>query len=141
MEYASKGVAGAGLGLGIAGTALGILNGGAMLNTMPTYNCGHAVNRDELFLTQEIANKDARIALLESEQHTEVKIADVYERIMTKVNENEKEQQRWNAQQMVNNAVMSHAIKDNADSIAVLKGLTKVVIPNESISPGWDDAT
>ncbi len=29
MEYASKGMAGAGLGLGIAGTTLGILNGGA----------------------------------------------------------------------------------------------------------------
>ena len=28
MEYASKGVAGSGLGLGIAGTALGLLNGG-----------------------------------------------------------------------------------------------------------------
>lgn len=27
-EYASKGVAGSGLGLGIAGTALGLLNGG-----------------------------------------------------------------------------------------------------------------
>ena len=27
-RYASKGVAGAGLGLGIAGTALGVLNGG-----------------------------------------------------------------------------------------------------------------
>lgn len=31
MEYASKGVAGAGLGLGIAGTALGLLNGGTNL--------------------------------------------------------------------------------------------------------------
>ena len=28
MNFASKGVAGAGLGLGIAGTALGVLNGG-----------------------------------------------------------------------------------------------------------------
>ena len=27
-EFASKGVAGSGLGLGIAGTALGVLNGG-----------------------------------------------------------------------------------------------------------------
>ena len=32
-EYASKGVAGSGLGLGIAGTALGLLNnGGASLS-------------------------------------------------------------------------------------------------------------
>lgn len=30
-EYASKGIAGTGLGLGIAGTALALLNGGGML--------------------------------------------------------------------------------------------------------------
>ena len=30
-EFASKGVAGAGLGLGIAGTALGVLNGNNVL--------------------------------------------------------------------------------------------------------------
>ena len=42
MEYASKGVAGSGLGLGIAGTALGLLNanGGGLLGGLLGSNCG-----------------------------------------------------------------------------------------------------
>ena len=41
-EFASKGVAGSGLGLGIAGTALGLLNGGLgnILGTGYNNNCG-----------------------------------------------------------------------------------------------------
>ena len=50
-EFASKGVAGSGLGLGIAGTALGLLNGG-LGNILNTGNCGCSenmmVNRYEL---------------------------------------------------------------------------------------------
>ena len=70
-EFASKGVAGAGLGLGVAGTALGILNGG-LGNLLGGWNSGccsdnMAVNRYELNLNQEIAAKDARIGLLESQ--------------------------------------------------------------------------
>jgi hypothetical protein len=34
INYASKGVAGAGLGLGIAGTALGVLNNGGLGNIL-----------------------------------------------------------------------------------------------------------
>ena len=69
-EFASKGVAGAGLGLGIAGTALGLLNGGAGLLSGWSGGCcseNTAVNRYELNLNQEIAAKDARIGLLESQ--------------------------------------------------------------------------
>ena len=69
-EFASKGVAGSGLGLGIAGTALGILNGGlGNLFTGTNGTCGcsedHWVNRYE-------ATQSARIAELE----TEVKLRD-----------------------------------------------------------------
>lgn len=59
MEYASKGVAGAGLGLGIAGTALGLLNGGTNLLGMHTANTGNGVcsenqyvNRYEMTMAQ-----------------------------------------------------------------------------------------
>ena len=62
MEYASKGVAGSGLGLGIAGTALGLLNGGLgniLGGGCMTGGCGDnaAVNRYE-------ATQSARIAEL-----------------------------------------------------------------------------
>lgn len=46
MEYASKGVAGSGLGLGIAGTALGLLNanGGGLLGGLLGGNYAYGAN-------------------------------------------------------------------------------------------------
>jgi hypothetical protein len=75
-NFASKGVAGAGLGLGIAGTALGVMNGGLgnILGggwNMGACNNGYAmcsenipVNRYELGMEREITNKDMEIAYL-----------------------------------------------------------------------------
>lgn len=172
MEYAGKGVAGTGLGLGIAGTALGLLNGGLgnilggatqsatsaaadmaqVARTVAeisgvTGRCSEntPVTRYELGLQQSIAAKDSEIALLKSEQNTEVKIANVYERIMTRVNQDQRDQAAWNSQQMVNNAQMTAAIAANATSIAGLQNccnqITKLVVPNTSVCPGWGNVT
>lgn len=76
-EFASKGVAGAGLGLGIAGTALGVLNGG--LGNILGNGCGMGWNTgcnagcsENMLVNRYEAGKDARIAELE----TEVKLRD-----------------------------------------------------------------
>lgn len=137
--------ANAGLTTGIIGTALSgllALGGGAGLiglhsnlsNSQTKY-----VTKDEFDLAQKLNAKDCEIALLKSEQNTEVKIADVYERIMTRVNQNERTQNAWNAQQMVNNATMSSAITTNANSITVLQntlaGITKTVVPINAVCP------
>lgn len=81
-EFASKGVAGSGLGLGIAGTALGVLNGGLgnlFGNGWNTANGGcsedHYVNRYE-------AGQQARISELE----TEVKLRDANTFTMQEMN-------------------------------------------------------
>lgn len=69
-NFASKGVAGAGLGLGIAGTALGVLGGGLgnVLGGWGGYNMANSdnmpVNRYELGMEREITNKDMEIAYL-----------------------------------------------------------------------------
>ena len=88
-KYASKGVAGSGLGLGIAGTALGLLNGnglgGLFGNNVNGCSEDHYVNRYELGLQQELAAKDSKIGLLESNIYTDSKIADVYERLNQKI--------------------------------------------------------
>lgn len=89
-NYASKGVAGAGLGLGIAGTALGLMAGNGGFNLFGN-NCNNgchentAVNRYELAMQNEIASKDSKIALLESNIFVDSKIADVYEKLNTKI--------------------------------------------------------
>lgn len=168
MEYASRNVANTGLGLGIAGTALGVLNGGlgnalggilggGQMQNMATGAALAAaagglvgkkdeyITRTEFDLAQKVAAKDSEIALLKSEQNTEIKIADVYERIMTRVNADQREQAAWNASQSVANAQMSAAIAANNASIAALQNccqqITKVVVPNGAICPGWGGVT
>lgn len=147
MEYASRAVGNAGLATGIVGTALGVLNGGAGL--LGVMGGGQGVNtpvtRYDIANLKELMAKDQEIAILKSEQNTEIKIADVYERIMTRVNQDQRDQSAWNAQQMVNNAQMSAAISANASSISALQNccgqITKTVVPNTSICPGWGPVT
>jgi hypothetical protein len=82
-EFASKGVAGAGLGLGIAGTALGVLSGGlgnilggwgqngAWGHTMP-------VSRYELGQESTIAKLQSDIALRDANIYNDQKLLEVY---------------------------------------------------------------
>lgn len=96
-------------------------------------------------MQQTLAEKDAEIALLKSEQNTEVKIADVYERLITRINADQRAQADWNANQSVANAQMSAAIATNNASIASLQNccnqITKLVVPNSAICPGWGNVT
>lgn len=155
MEYASKAVGTAGLTTGIIGTALGALggglsminggNGGGILGGSSNGRSAIAedqfVTRYELDMQNKLMEKDREIAILTSEQNTEIKISDVYDRIMTKVNQNQKEQSDWNAAQSVANSQMTAAIATNANSISglesILKSVTKVVIPNSNVCPGF----
>lgn len=150
-EFASHGVANAGLTTGIIGTALGVLNGGFGLlngNGRGMFNYGYGnvggpaprvVTQEELNYVQELGKKDSQIALLQSEQNTEVKIADVYERLITRINADRREQDAWNASQSVANATMSAAIATNTASISALNntvaGITKTVVPITAVCP------
>lgn len=138
-EAGAKSTTGAALGLGIAGTALGLglLNGNGGL--FGGNQNSQFVTKSELAYAQELAKKDSEIALLKSEQNTEIKIADVYERIMTRVNSDARQQADWNAQQAVNNAQMAASISVNANSIAGLQNccnqITKLIVPASVVCP------
>lgn len=139
-NYASKGVAGAGLGLGIAGTALGVLNGmggcggnllGGLFNGG---NCCHEnsmVNRYEMGLEQASAAKDSKIALLESTIHTNDKILEVYGYIDGRLRNIEGQI----AQQAVVNAQVTANLSCMQGNIATLMSLTKTVVPIGNICP------
>lgn len=137
-KYASKGVAGSGLGLGIAGTALGVLNGG-LGNILGGVGCGanvmcsdnQHVNRYEMHLQNELAAKDSRIALLESNIYVDSKIADVYERLNTKIGGIEAQI----CQQNVVNAQIGANISCMQTAISALQGLTKTIIPIDNVCP------
>ena len=90
-NFASKGVAGAGLGLGIAGTALGLLNnnGGGLgglfgggCNNAYNAGCGcnedHLVNRYEAGQSARIAELETEVKLRDSNIYTDQKILEVY---------------------------------------------------------------
>lgn len=95
-EFASKGVAGAGLGLGIAGTALGLMAGG--LNGI-TGNCGAGFfqNRNCCSgLNQTYVDSlQARIAELTAEKYSNQVGADAYKAAVAMA---EKLDDKWSAQ-------------------------------------------
>ena len=139
-EFASKGVAGSGLGLGIAGTALGVLNGGlGNLFGGMTNNCSdnQFINRYELEMENKIVAKDSEIALLKSNIYTDQKIAEVYERLNGKIAGVEA---AVNTQAVVN-ATVTSTIGCMQGQIAQLQSLTKLVVPNTSVCPGWGNVT
>lgn len=143
-EFASKGVAGAGLGTGIAGLSLGVLNTmggcgllGGLFGGNGCCSDNTAVNRYELNLTQEIANKDARIGLLESQVYVDQKLVDVVKDYTAQINAL---QSQINAQ-AVYNATMNGTVSCIQGQIAQLQSLTKLVVPNTSVCPGWGNVT
>lgn len=151
-EYASKGVAGAGLGLGIAGTVgtvAGLLNGGwgmarAAAAAADGGHCSEntAVNRYELNLTQEIGSKDAEISLLKANAYFDQKLVEVYTTLDRRdrelrdlIGKNKDEQYAINMNQAVLNGTTGATISCLQAQVAQLQGLTKLVIPATSVCP------
>ena len=99
------------------------------------------VSRYEASMMQELASKDGKIALLESNIYTDSKIADVYERLANKIDCNKAAQDAVNLQQATYNAANTAAIGCMQNQIAQLFGLTKLVVPNGSVCPGWGNVT
>lgn len=120
-EYASKGVAGSGLGLGIAGTALALLQNGGLGGILGggwggwgNCGCGNAA---------AFAGKDAEIARLSSELDSYRNLIAVWDNLNTKREATDKQ-------------VATLEAKCEAMQY-VLGNITKVVVPNTAVCPGW----
>ena len=113
-----------------------LFNGGGCPNPQDA-----PISRYEANMMQELAAKDGKIALLESNIYTDQKIADVYERLNVKIDRNREEQNAINLQQAVYNGVNTAAVECIKGQIAQLMGLTKLVVPNTSSCPGWGNVT
>lgn len=143
-KYASKGVGGTGLGLGIAGTALGVLAGG--LNGTGLFNgnncnsgcsADHYVNRYEAEQSARIAELETEVKLRDSNIYTDGKILSLYQYVDGKIANLEGQI----CQQNVYNATNTATISCIQGQIAQLASLTKLVIPNGSVCPGWGNVT
>lgn len=140
FEYARRGVANAGLTTGVIGTALGALNSG-MFGGLFGGNCGCSentpVNRYELNQEQKIADLQAQISLRDANIYNDQKLLEVYKYFDGKIEGiNHKL-----CDQAVYNATQTATISCMAAQIAQLQGLTKLVIPNGSVCPGWGGVT
>lgn len=137
MNFASKGVAGTGLGLGIAGTALGVLNGGGggILGGLFGGNCGCsenvAVNRYELTQQNEITNRDMEIAYLKGRDAAKTDSLELYKYVDGRFRGIEAQI----AGQAVVNAQITANIGCIQNTIAGLTALTKTVIPIGNVCP------
>jgi hypothetical protein len=144
MEFSSKAVGGTALGLSIGALGAQALNGGFgnLLGGLTGNNAGccngqPVVNRYELGLEQKIAELQSNLALRDSTIFTDGKLLEIYKYFDGKVegiNQRLAEQAVWNATQSAN-------IACQAGQIAQLYGLTKLVVPNASVCPGWTTTT
>ena len=140
-DFASKGVAGAGLGLGIAGTALGLLSGG-LGNVLGGWNgCNNGwanvcpenmpVNRYEATQSARIAELETEVKLRDANVYTMAemgKLRDYVDRRFEGVNAAINTQAVINAQVAANLSCLTNTVN-------TLSGLTKTVIPITSVCP------
>lgn len=139
-DYASKGVAGAGLGLGIAGTALALMGGNGLNGLLGGcgngwgYNngCGNQiVNRYEAQQSARIAELETEVKLRDANVYTMTemgKLRDYVDRRFEGVNASINTQAVINAQVAANLSCLTNTVN-------TLSGLTKTVIPITSVCP------
>lgn len=140
-EFASKGVAGTGLGLGAAALGVSALNGG-IANLFGGWNSGHCnhvptVNRYEMELQQKIAALESGIALRDANIYNDGKMLELYKYVDGKI-------EGINAklcEQAVFNATTTATVSCIAGQVNSLLALTKLVVPNSSVCPGWGNVT
>lgn len=129
MEYTSHAVGNAALTTGIIGTALGAINsmGGqaGILGIAPRQNTDpgdRPVTRYEMSLIQANNAKDVEISALKSQKYADGLAAGIQAEI---------------GQQAVWNATQQGVIGCLQGQIAQLQSMTKMMIPNANIAPGW----
>ena len=158
MEYASNGKGNLGVTLGAIGTGLGVLGGGlgnllgwgmnpaaaAMVGAC-SENTG--VNRYELNQQKALAEKNMEIAYWRGQDETNRKITESYSKLENRmiglaaeVRANKEEQTAINMQQAVYNGTNTATIGCIQNQVNQLLGLTKLVVPNSSVCPGWGAA-
>lgn len=140
--------------LGAVGT-YGTLQSGALGNLFGS-NCNNRcgcsddmpVSRYEAGMMLSINAKDAEIALLKADKYTDQKLVEVtkyidgkVEALAGEVRANKEQQNQINLNQAVYNGTNTAAIGCIQDQIAQLMSLTKLVVPNGSVCPGWGNVT
>ena len=157
-NVASAATGNAALTTGIIGTALGVLNGNGcgngLLGGLLGGNCNRmgnepinvvtsddrAISRYEAKMMQELAAKDSKIGLLESQVYTDQKLVEVTKYVDGKVNDlaaevraNKDTQCAVNMQQAVYNGTNTATIACIQNQVAQLASLSQLVVPSSRV--------
>lgn len=106
------------------------------------------VTRYEQGLVQQIAAKDSENALLRSQVYVDGKLVDVVKDYTAQINAlaaevraSKEHQGEINLQQAVYNGTNTATVACVQSQVNQLLGLTKLVVPNASVCPGWGNVT
>lgn len=142
-EFASKGVAGTGLGLGIAGTALGVLAGG--LNNMGIgglfggnmNSCDKPVTRYELGQESKIAELQSQLALRDANTYNDQKMLELYKYFDGELKGMKEAQNlKWTEQAVINCQHTSglSVLKSQVDAVTnTVASITRTAVPTSAI--------
>lgn len=138
-EWASKGVAGTALGLGAGALGLELLRGnlGGILGGCNSGCNEHMVSRFESQQSARIAELETEVKLRDANVYTMTELGKLRDYVDTRVGRLEHEL----CDQKVFNATQIATIGCIQNQVNQLMGLTKVVVPNSSICPGWTTTT
>lgn len=140
-DYASKGVAGSGLGLGIAGTALALLNNnglGGLFGNNSAILAGNAA-------VASLAEKDAEIGQLKAEKYTNDKLSETYIALNSQINKVAGDL----ATLSLNNERRIGVLEGQVSTLAqatntaiaginnTLSNITKTVVPKDAVCPEY----
>lgn len=100
-------------------------------------NEDHTVNRYEAAQSARIAELETEVKLRDANTYTDSKMLEMYQYMDGRMRGVEGQI----SQQAVYNATNTAALTCMQGQIAQLQSLTKMVIPNSSVCPGWGEAT
>ena len=143
----TKAIAGTALGFGIGSTALNLLSNGGLGGILGGWNAGAAcsenipVNRFEMSMQRELSNKDMEIAYLRGRDESKNDDLEMYKYFDGQIRRIDKEL----ADQRVFNATTSATVSCLTGQVngmqALLNSITRTIVPNSVICPGWGDVT
>lgn len=106
-----------------------------------TCNEDHTVTRYDAAQAAKIAELETEIKLRDANIYTDSKIADVYERLNTKFEARTRDIEQQLCDQRTYNATNTAVIGCIQGQVAQLQSLTKLIVPNSSVCPGWGNVT
>ena len=133
-NVASQGVGGAALGLAIPGTL-------AFLNQIGGIGGLFGGNNMSCNDTRTISALESEIAMLKAEKYTDSVGTGVYAELNKKYTELAQFIAALDKQNAVFEAINTERINCLSNRVSSIEALTKLVVPNSSVCPGWGNVT